>query len=350
MAAPIINAKPWKGQSNPTKILVMRFQAMGDMVITLPYLQDLKDQLPDTEIHFLTRKEVSDIPEKLEMFSRVIVIRGGRNKILQLLLSLRWIPFLWWQRYDVILDLQNHRLSRIIRKLLIVKYWSEFDRNSPVSAGERTQVAINSSAVAIVKIANSIKFQWQPVEEKMKSNGWQQGKPFIILNPAGGFESRNWPIEYYSDFAKRWLKKDPGMQFMVIGLPSLFKKITLLKNKLGNSLIDLTGVTTPSEAYQIVRRAKLVLSEDSGLMHMAWTQRIPTVAIFGSTPSVWSTPLGDWSYCFNSSDLPCGNCFLEKCKFNDNHCLTRWTGETVFEKSVELTPAPLFSFKERGQG
>jgi ADP-heptose:LPS heptosyltransferase len=49
-------------------------------------------------------------------------------------------------------------------------------------------------------------------------------KNLIVLNPAGVFETRNWPIEYYVSFAKLWLHEFPQTQFLIIGLPFIATK------------------------------------------------------------------------------------------------------------------------------
>jgi heptosyltransferase II len=337
MTEVIIKSKPWASSSQPKKILAMRFQAFGDTVISLPYLQSLKDQLPHTKIDFLTRKEVCDIPVALQMFHRVFVIGGGRNSKLQFVLCLLLLPYLWLQRYDVVIDLQNHKISRIIRKLLFAKSWSEFDKASPVLAGERTRSAIDS--LGIVRVALGVPFQFKyviSVGEKMKLSGWNGKSSIIILNPAGAFETRNWPLDNYIAFANLCLQEDENTQFMVLGIFKISEKANYFKSILKDKLIEMTSHTNPLEAFHIVKKAKLVISEDSGLMHMAWVQNVPVVAIFGSSKSFWSSPMGERSFCFSSADLPCGNCFLEKCKFADNHCLTRVTPEMVFEKAVGL--------------
>jgi heptosyltransferase-2 len=337
MIKPIVRFRAWQKQVPPKKILVMRFQAIGDVIITLPYLQDLKNKFPNTEIHFLTRKETGDIPKQLKMFTRVIEIGGKRSAKLQFLICLFGLPMLWLQRYDAVVDLQNHRISRILRKLIGIKVWSEFDRSSPVSAGERTGATINSLGFGSIDIASKI--QRMPcalAEQKLRSGGWDGSSAIIILNPAGAFETRAWPIQNYVKFAMFWLEREPKIQFLIAGLPSLVPKAEELKKCLGSRLIDITGKTTLFEAFTIVQRAKLVLSEDSGLMHMAWTQRVPTLALLGSTRNDWSAPLGEWSRCLNSSDLVCGNCMQEKCKFNDTHCLTRYTAKFVFRESRRL--------------
>ena len=90
------------------------------------------------------------------------------------------------------------------------------------------------------------------------------------------------------------------------------------------------------EAFAIINKSYFVLTEDSGLMHMSWVSGIPTLALFGSSRRDWSAPQGEHSLCLNSSDLECGNCLLAICKYGDIHCLTRYTPEFVFDRSISL--------------
>jgi ADP-heptose:LPS heptosyltransferase len=119
-------------------------------------------------------------------------------------------------------------------------------------------------------------------------------------------------------------------------MDSIQEKAEYLKNRLGNNLISLVGSTTQSEAFNILQKADLVLTEDSGLMHMAWVSRIPVIALFGSTKSVWSKPMGALSVCLDSSDLECGECARPFCRFGDVHCLTRHTPDSVIKLASEL--------------
>ncbi len=331
-----IQCKPWVEKTNPKKVLAIRFQALGDLMITLPYLQSLKEQIPHLQIHLLTRSEVSEIPKNLILFEKVFSIGGGRNAKIQFLLSLLLVPYLLWQRYDVVIDLQNHRISKIIRKLLKAKAWSEFDRSSRILAGERTRLTIDALRVVQTTISTRLELKNNlRIENKLMENGWAGEKALIILNPAGAFTSRNWPMENYIVFAKLWLEHNPSSQFLILGVASLKSKADQLKNELGNDLIDLIGNTSIAEVFAIIKKSSLMLTEDSGLMHMSWVQGVPTLALFGSSPSYWSSPLGEWSRCFSSSDLPCGDCFLEECKFGDVHCLARFSPERIVEE-VEI--------------
>lgn len=335
-----IRARPWKKNIPPSKILVMRFQALGDTVITLPYLQSLKRQYPEIELHFLTREEVSPIPKNIVLFDKVITIGGGRNAKIQFLLTLLKLPWLILQRYDAVLDLQNHKISCIVRKFLFAKAWAEFDidRNTTLSAGKRTKQTIEALWRWEVKLDTKFNIQNKGNDlELLKRNGWEADRELIVLNPAGFSPSRNWPLQHYVEFAKLWMEKvNARAQFVLLLLPEHESKATYLSNELGEHCLNFTGNANQVTAFSIIQRSSLMLSEDSGLMHMAWVQGIPTVALFSSSRKDWSAPQGEWSYCFDSSDLECGPCMQEVCQYGDNRCITRYTPEIVLQKAMSL--------------
>jgi ADP-heptose:LPS heptosyltransferase len=122
----------------------------------------------------------------------------------------------------------------------------------------------------------------------------------------------------------------------VLGLRGIEARAQTLAAALGDSLLNLAGRTTAPEAMGIVQRAALVLTEDCGLMHMAWTSGVPTLALFGSSRHDWSAPLGPHSRCLHSGDLPCGSCMAAECRFGDVHCLTRYTPERVVAEAELL--------------
>jgi len=329
-----IPSKPWKKKKLPKRILAIRLQAMGDTIITLPYLQALRNTLPaGTRIDFLTRKDVAPIPQSLALFNKVYCVKGGHNSRKRLLYTCLLLPRLLLNRYDVIIDLQNNQVSQLVKRFLNPHAWSEFDRFSPIAAGERTRLTIESIGLGPCFIDSRFVFKHPPqVDQVLKNNGWDGKSKLVILNPAGAFITRNWNLDNYVNFAKRWLNHAPDTQFIVTGVSSIAEKALYCKQQLGDKLINLVEKTSPAQAFAIVQKAQFVLSEDSGLMHMAWVSNIPTIALFGSTRSDWSRPLNKHSLLLSSDDLSCGNCMLETCIHGDVRCLTRYTPQLVFEK------------------
>lgn len=336
---PDIPARRWRKNIAPRRVLAIRLQATGDMVITLPYLQNLRNTLPpDAELDLVTREEVESIPKNIELFNNVHSIGGGRNWKKQLALTYLLLPKLLLRRYDVVIDLQNNIISKTIRKALMPKAWSEFDRFSPIAAGECTRLAIEATGFKNCAATSGFKTKISDSEIKgiLKQNGWDGKSKLVLLNPAGAFKTRHWPIENYAEFCRIWIENFPQTQFLVMGTDFVSSKATYLKQRLNNKVINLVSKTTPIQAFALLQRIQLVISEDSGLMHMAWVSGVPTLAMFGSTRSDRATPLGNHTLLLNSSDLPCGNCMLEECRFGDNHCMTRYSPQFVFDKAISL--------------
>ncbi len=331
--------RSWTSSKPPKKILVIRFHSFGDVVITLPYLQAFKNTLPQIELHLLTREECSDIPRHAVMFAKVHALEDRRNAKLLFAKVVALYSFLLRERYDIVIDLQRNSSSRMIRRALHPKSYCEYDRFSLHTAGERTRITIDK--LGFTQLPNELpKLVLHDNKiglNKLFSSNFNPAKKLFVLNPAGNFITKNWPLEYYVQFARTWLETiDSNVQFAVIGVDAMLAKAEFLKKRLGNNLISLVGSTTQAEAFNILQKADLVLTEDSGLMHMAWISQIPVIALFGSTKSVWSKPIGKFSVCLDSSDLDCGECAQPSCRFGDVHCLTRHTPDFVIKIAREL--------------
>jgi ADP-heptose:LPS heptosyltransferase len=320
------------------RILAIRLQATGDVVITLPYLNSLKRLLPEAELDLLTREETAPIPRSLELFSHVYALGGGRSFKRQCLSTATLVPRLLARGYDTVLDLQNNEISRWVTFALRPERRCLFDKGGPSPAGERTRLAIEESGIGPVGIDTDLRLRDENAGSTLLgSSGFRPEDRLVILNPAGAFPSRNWPLPSYVRFARAFQEMDSRpVKFLVLGLPGLRRKAEYLRAELGRDLLDLVGRTTQDEAFALVREADLVLSEDSGLMHMSWVAGVPTLALFGSSRGDWSRPLGERSLSLDSSDLDCRFCMEAECRFGDVRCLTRRDPREVAELAIQL--------------
>jgi heptosyltransferase II len=321
------------------RVLVMRMQAIGDINILLPYLQSLREQLPkEVEIDFLTRDIGTEIASQLTIFNNIYAIGGERNSKKQLLSFLfRIFPRLIFKRYDIIYDLQNHRLSKIIRFLLPHNAYTIFDRTSSQYAGDRYKNSINIPGLSDVKFKPLNCFKETDSSSILEKFGLQADANYIVINPAGVFETRNWALGNFVSFCKMWNEQvNSKTQFVYLGLTRDAHKAEYFKNALKEKLINLVGQTSQYEALMILKHVQLVVSEDSGLLHMSYAVGTPTIGILGSTRNDWTNPNLPHTYFFNSSDLTCGNCMREKCLHEEVICLTRIRPEHVVQKAKDL--------------
>lgn len=329
-------SQPWRRDRPPSSILAIRMQALGDVVITLPYLRALQRLFPATPIDFVTRHEDKEIPRAVQLFRFVDSLGGGRSERGQLLRTPTLVARLLTRHYDVVLDLQNNRVSRVLRRVLAPRAWAAFDRESLQNAGNRTRHTIEAAGFPLGSVEAALPLTDADLGvDVLRRAGWDPSRELVVLSPAGAFASRHWPTDRYARFAELWRQRRAA-QFVILGRPSLRDRTQTLTGALAGRLLDLVGKTSPSQALAIVQRASLVVTEDCGLMHMAWVSGVPTLALFGSSRHMWSAPLGDHTLCLHSGDLPCGACMEETCRYGDVHCLTRYSAEFVVEQAGVL--------------
>ncbi|NTV97645.1 MAG: lipopolysaccharide heptosyltransferase II [Chlorobiaceae bacterium] len=99
--------------------------------------------------------------------------------------------------------------------------------------------------------------------------------------------------------------------------------------------IDLTGKTSLTEAAAIMAGARAVVSNDSGLMHLAGYIGVPVIGLFGSTSPVWTRPLGHKSVALKSAE-PCSPCFSRTCRYRHYRCQENISPNNVTEALESL--------------
>ncbi|MFZ4525921.1 MAG: lipopolysaccharide heptosyltransferase II [Chlorobium sp.] len=100
-------------------------------------------------------------------------------------------------------------------------------------------------------------------------------------------------------------------------------------------ITDLTGKTSLNQVAAIMSSARAVISNDSGLMHLAGYIGVPVIGLFGSTSPLWTHPLGKRSIAMNVLE-PCSPCFCRTCRYNHYRCLDRITPNAVLEAIEKL--------------
>ena len=135
--------------------------------------------------------------------------------------------------------------------------------------------------------------------------------------------SKQWPAEYYAEVVNMVLGK--GWQAWIFGSPNDRSVAELIMKKVDESVrdrcIDLVGKTDLSEATDLLSLASVVLSNDSGLMHIAAALGKNVIGLYGSTSSDFTPPLSD-SVELISTDIGCRPCFKRECPFGHLRCLT----------------------------
>ncbi len=156
----------------------------------------------------------------------------------------------------------------------------------------------------------------------------------LALCPGAEYGSaKRWPAEYFAEIAKAKLAE--GWAVWLFGSEkdaAITAKVGALA---GKGCIDLAGRTTLAEAIDLLSLAELVITNDSGLMHVAAALKRKIIAIFGSSDPHATPPLNNEAHIL-SLDLECSPCLQRTCPLGHMNCLRLLKPEQVMNKMVEV--------------
>ena len=159
-------------------------------------------------------------------------------------------------------------------------------------------------------------------------------KPMIALCPGAEFgASKQWPVDYYGEVAKYYLEK--GWEVSLFGSANDGSVASEIMRYTEQRCINLAGKTTLAEAIDLLSLSKLVVTNDSGLMHIAAALSIPLVAIYGSSSPKFTPPLGEKSKIV-SINLNCSPCFKRECPLGHHRCMKELKPKLVLDELQSL--------------
>lgn len=332
------------------KILVRSPNWIGDAVMSLPALRGIKSAFVAAEICILAKPWVADIFQGFSGPDRIILYESpGKHQGLAGKMHLA--QRLKEEKFDLAILFPNSFESALITYLARIPNRAGYNTDGrglllthPVPAAEKKR---GHQVDYYLKLINYLGFptptRLPRLEISAEQASWAQKKlkslgmgnvPLIGLTPATYYGlAKQWPIEKFvkiSEMINKWL----GAQVIIFGSQNdkpMAQKILQGEQKTG---YDFTGQTTLAEAMALLAQCRLVVVNDSGLMHVAAALQVPLIAIFGSTDPSYTGPLGEHCRVIWKA-LPCSPCFKKKCPKN-MECMEAISVEEVFQEVEKL--------------
>jgi len=168
--------------------------------------------------------------------------------------------------------------------------------------------------------------------------GLPADKPVLALCPGAEFgPAKQWPAAHYAEVAADYLRR--GWQVWLFGsardVPVAAAIVAAQTPAAAQSCFNLCGRTTLGEAVDLMAVASAVVSNDSGLMHVAAALGRPLVVVYGSTSAAFTPPLAEQVRIL-SLQLPCSPCFSRQCPLGHLDCLNKLQSSTVLGALAEL--------------
>ena len=292
------------------KFLIIRFSSIGDIVLTSPVVRCLKTQFPEAEVHFLTKKRNADLLQANPYIDQIQLLDDSLSDTIQRLKL---------ENYDYIIDLHNNFRSlnvklRLkaksfsfnklnIRKLLLTRFKLDTMPDGHI-------VDRNLETLLPFNIVNDGKGleHFIPEEDEFPlvelPESFRNGYVALVL--AGTYTTKRMPVAKYQK-----LVSESNIPFVLLGgKGERASAVRILEWNTGN-VIDFTGKLRINQSASLVKNAKLVIANDTGLMHIAAAFHKKILSVWGNTsPELGMYPYlpGEGSEIIEVKGLPCRPC------------------------------------------
>jgi len=266
---------------------------MGDVIHALPAVASLKHSFPRSTLTWVIRPKWAHLLGGNPFIDQVIPMERSARGVVVAVRELRR------ERFDVVIDFQGLLQSALVAALARADKKVGLDRSQ---ARERAATLFYSTAV-LTKAAHRVDRNLElaaaagassilrvfPLPEGNAEGTLPEGR-FVLASPLAGWESKQWPFEFYEDVAQAL-----GMPLVVNGPPQSAGMLA----RVPGAQIHLSGVAGLIDA---TRRAYAVIGVDSGPLHLAAALSKPGVAIYGPTDPVSHGPYGGSIRVLRSAD------------------------------------------------
>ncbi len=336
------------------KILIVKLSSIGDVVHTLPSLYALRSAYPMAEIDWLVEEEAKGIIKGNPMINNLVVVKK-RGFLKDPGRTWRVAKGLKARGYDMVIDFQGLFKSGIWVYLSGARRRIGFDKGREFShiflndkldpydpdkhAVDRYLQLARYAGGKVEEVRFPFKFSEDEKESVLgllKEGNMVKNESFIILSPSARWETKLWGVEKFAELAEE-INKRFGFKVVLVGSEAdrgLLHEIA----STANSVINLGGRTTLKELAFLMKLSLLVISVDSGPMHIASAVGTPVVAIFGPTAPWRTGPYGNNNIIFRRV-LECSPCFSRRC--GDNICMKDITVREVMDGVVAIITGKL---------
>ena len=338
------------------KILIFKPSSLGDVVQALPVLRLLKRHLPASEIFWWIDSALAPLLEDDPDLTGIVRFERKRWAAPQhwpeMFRSLRWMRA---QNFDWVIDLQCLARSGAFAWLANGQFLIGLDE---VREGARGfyDVAIRRASfhthavdwyLAVlprlgVPVHNH--FTWLPerpaIAAAVKSKWQTDGARWIAIQPGARWENKRWPVEYFAELVRLLAKHLPDTRFAILGAAEDKPLGEMILRAEPQRSLNLCGETSLPEMIEWLRLCELMVTNDTGPMHVAAALGKPLVALFGPTEPRRTGPYGHLENVLRL-DLPCSPCLKSHCVYEKpDECLRAISPAMVFERACrQLSPA-----------
>ena len=320
------------GSREYKKILMVRLDRIGDVLLSTPAIKAVRDAYPDSHIAFMVQPYAKDIVEGNPYLNEVICYdKGGREG--GLFGNLGFIMKLRQKKFELAIILHPTVRTHIVTLLAGIGVRAGFDKKMGFlltnriphlkELGDRHEIDYTLDILKNIGIAPKDRSLYMPLksesEERVKNifnrNNIKDTDMVISVNPGASCASKRWSAERFARVSDSIIERYGARVIILAGMADKFfgdRTASLIRK----GCINLSGNTSVADLASVLKRSRLFISNDSGPVHIACAIGTPVVAIFGRSdkglsPKRWG-PSGKYDIVLHKY-VGCDVCLAHNC-------------------------------------
>lgn len=335
-------------RSTPRRILIIKPSSFGDIVQSLPVLAALKRTWPDAGVDWAVKPEWAELIDGHPLLHRVILFPRNFSEALRCASRSRR------ERYRLVIDLQGLLRSGLYALMSGCPTRAGFADGREGSSWCYTErVKVSPTVVhAVDRYLDLVrqlgampdKTVTFPLAESSKERDWAESlrqregigasERVCVIHPTARWETKRWPTERFARLADR-LIIEQGLRVVLIGGPAQLRQVDDVERQMKERALNLGGSTTLLQLAALLRRTNLLITNDSGPMHLAAAVGTPVVAVFGPTDPSRVGPYGAGHIVLRKT-VDCSRCSRRRC-VRDALCMKAIEVDEVLDAVRKIT-------------
>ncbi len=334
------------------KILILKPSSLGDVVHALPVLRLLKLHHPESRICWWLDADLLPLLAGDPDLEAIIPFHRRRWG------NPRYWHEIWPSLHDVrewhfdwVIDLQSLARSSIVAWLANGGLTIGLD-DPREGASALYDIAVRRpsfhthavdwylAVLTTLGVPIQRPFQWLPERPlpaaAIRSRWPHTAHPWIALQPGARWDNKRWPATFFAEVVQELAPRLPDSRFAILGGTADRPLASEIAAAAPDRCLDLSGQTSLPEMVEWLRRADLLITNDTGPMHIAAALGKPVVALFGPTEPRRTGPYGQVHHALQNRHLPCVPCLERTCRHTvPLECLRSLSPHTVAEAVLQ---------------
>ena len=310
------------------KILILKPSSLGDVVQAVPVLRMLKLHWPGAEIYWWIETNSASLLEGDPDLAGLIAFDRKRwAEPLRVGEVWKCITEMRGHRFDLVVDLQALVRSGAIAWVANGTYtvglqdWRElalgfYDRSVPRPSPRTHAVDWYLEVLKLLGVPLRWDFEWLPKRADIAAElaqQWSLKGNTIMLQPGARWLNKRWPAEHFAEVVRLLHARDSATKFVIVGGNSDRDLGKIIFEAAPDVCLDLTGRTTLPQTVELIRASKLMVTNDTGPMHIAAALGTPVVGLFGPTNPARTGPYRQQQFALQRNELSCVPCLKSFC-------------------------------------